>query len=81
MTGSQRTGCRCFGGGDMSEQDLESAGPVLKRFSKEELLDMARNFLQINLGSVQDMTPADKRAYHEMAGILMFYINYIWDLA
>jgi hypothetical protein len=65
----------------MSEQEIESGGPVAKRFTKEQLLERSQHFLQINLGSVQDMTPADKRAYHEMAGILMFYINFIWDLA
>lgn len=64
----------------MSTQQ-SSNEPVRKQFSKERLIQTAESFLQINLGAVPDMSPEDKRAYYETAGILLFFINFAWDVA
>ena len=59
--------------------ELLAAPPVLQRFSKEQLESRAKEFMRVHFGNVRSMTPADQKAYHEIAGILMFYIDHVWE--
>lgn len=52
--------------------------PVMHSFSKEQLVERAKEFMHIHIGPVRGMTPSDQKAYHETLGILMFYIDHVW---
>jgi hypothetical protein len=56
----------------MSEQ------PILKEFAKEQLETLAKEFMRLRFGRVADLSLQDKRYYHEVTGILMFYVNHVW---
>lgn len=51
---------------------------VTQEFSKEQLVERSKEFMRIHFGNVRDMAPVDQRAYHETAGILMFYVDHVW---
>jgi hypothetical protein len=66
----------------VSEQptkDEPVIGPVLKSFTKGQLLGRAQEFMRLQMGDVRMMERADQQAYHEMAGILMFYVEHLWE--
>lgn len=62
----------------MSKGEQLPEDPVLQQFSKDQMLSRAKEFMRLRFGPVDQLPPADKRSYHELAGVLMFYINHLW---
>jgi hypothetical protein len=64
---------------NLNSNEVVSGSPVLKSFTKEQLLGRAQEFLHLQIGDVRMMERADQRGYHEIAGILMFYVEHLWE--
>lgn len=64
---------------EVAEAELMMASPVTQSFSKEQLDGRAKEFMRIHFGNVRSMTTEQKREYHEIAGILMFYTDHLWE--
>lgn len=62
----------------LTEEERVVYAHVTQEFSKEQLVERAKEFMRLHVGNVRGMGPVDQRAYHETLGILMFYIDHAW---
>jgi hypothetical protein len=56
-----------------------SAEPVCKSISKEQMLGRAREFMRTEVGVFKQMELEQKHAWLERLGLLVLYIDHLWE--